>query len=164
MRRMEEVLNMPLVTVQEGTRLGRITGAELDTAGGWVRYLRFRGEGRGPGGMLPWIAVQNVGTDAVTVTSTSEVIPSLRQEDQDRLASHIGDRPVVTESGTELGRVVDYTFDVETGKVETYLVEAGGFLGRLSGRTYEFPHAAVRAFGKDAIVVADEVVPAERAA
>ena len=74
-----------------------------------------------------------------------------------RGAPDVRDRPVMTESGTRLGRVTDYDVDEASGRVERYHVATGGFFGRLTHREIAFPPAAVRAFGPDAIVVADEV-------
>lgn len=163
MRRIEEILKMPIITVQEGTRLGTVNGAELDMTEGRVAYLRYRGEGRTSEGLIPWSAVRSVGGDTVTVTSAAEVLQSLRPQEQETLSEYVGDRPVVTESGVQIGTVSSYAFDEETGRILSYSVERRGLIGRLTNRGYEFPHSAILAFGKDAIVVADEVIPEEAA-
>ncbi len=163
MRRIEEILKMPIITVQEGTRLGTVSGAELDMTEGRVAYIRYRGEGRNPEGLIPWSAIRSIGGDTLTVTSASEVLQSLRPQERETLAEYVGDRPVVTEGGTRIGTVSSYAIDEETGRILSYHVEQGGLIARLTNRGYEFPHEAIRAFGKDAIVVAEEVIPEEAA-
>jgi sporulation protein YlmC with PRC-barrel domain len=156
-KRIEELLGMPIVTLEEGTRLGRLKGVEVDTIDGRIRYLRLDGEGHRAEAVIPWDAVRAIGGDAITVESKDSVKETVLAADRDRLSSYVGDRPVVTESGNRLGTVTSYEVDERNGVIGAYHVAAGGIFGRLTGNEIVFPHAAVRTFGKDAIIVADEV-------
>jgi uncharacterized protein YrrD len=150
--------------VDEGQRLGRVSGVEYDPERGRIAYLKFEGEGR-KNGLIPWQALRAVGADAVTVQGLGSVQSGVAPSERDCLTPHLGDRPVVTESGERLGSITAYDFDEQTGEVRRFHIATGGLLGRLTGRELAFPPEAVRTFGKDAIIVADSVAhPREKAA
>jgi sporulation protein YlmC with PRC-barrel domain len=122
-----------------------------------VTRLHFDGADTRADGALPWELVRAVGADAVTVESLEQVQGVPPGDDRARGAADVRNRPVITESGTRLGRVTDYDVDETSGRIERYHVATGGLFGRLTHQEISFPPAAVRAFGPDAIVVADEV-------
>lgn len=157
MKSIGDLLGMPIVALDQGTRMGKVNGAEVDAREGRLRYLHFDGEGGRADGVIPWEAVRAVGTDAITIESTSAARESLAHADRDCLTPHVGDRPVVTESGTRLGTVHTYDVDEVTGQVLVYHIHTGGLIGRLTRRELRFTHDQIRTFGKDAIIVADEV-------
>jgi uncharacterized protein YrrD len=152
-----DLLGMPVVTIQEGIRLGTIKGVELDATEGRVAYLHLDGARTRADGVLPWETVRSVGVDAITVESLAAVQEAIPATARDRLTPDVRDRPVMTESGTHLGKVTGYDVDEATGRIERYHVATGGFFGRLTHRELSFAGDAVRVFGQDAIVVADDV-------
>ena len=156
MKRIEEILGMPMVTVQEGLRLGKLSGVEVDTRDGRLRYLHFDGASNRAAGVVPWEAVRSIGTDAVTVESKALALETIPMAEREFLSPHVGDRPVMTESGKQLGKVSSYTVDESTGLIDRYYVASGGILG-IGSHQVRFTHAAVRSFGKDAIIVSDEI-------
>jgi uncharacterized protein YrrD len=156
MKSIHDLLGMPLVTVGEGVRLGKLQGVAVDTAEGRIRYLCFDGAETRSDGVLPWEAVRTVGKDAITIDSLESVQETLPAADRDQVSLHLGDRPVVTEGGNRLGKVVGYDVDEVTGRVETYHVSTGGFFGRLVNSERTFSRSEVRTIGQDAIIVAEE--------
>lgn len=148
---------MSVLTLDEGIRLGKLKGLELDFAKGQIEYLHFDGSGNRPDGLIPWSAVRSVGEDAITIESAAAVRQTLGAVERERLTSHVGDRPVLTETGIRVGTITNYEVDAQLGRIVNYEVSTGGFLGHLTGRHLTFPHAAIRTFGKDAIIVSDEV-------
>ncbi|HEY3282496.1 MAG TPA: PRC-barrel domain-containing protein [Armatimonadota bacterium] len=161
MKTLHDLLGMPLMTVQEGLRLGTLKGLEFAAADGRVRYLHFVGAETRADGVLPWASVRSVGTDAITVDSVSSVLEAVPPSKQPgEVTADVHDRPVITEGGTHLGKVTDYDINEVTGRIERYRVATGGFVGRLTHSEIAFPHDAVRAFGQDAVIVADDVNPA----
>ena len=156
MKSIHNLLGMAVVTIQEGIRLGTVKGVELDATAGRIAYLHVHGAETRADGVLPWESVRTVGADAITVESLAVVQEAIPAAERDRVTPDVGDRPVMTESGTHLGRVTGYDVDETTGRIERYHVATGGFIGRLTHREISFPPAAVRAFGPDAMVVADE--------
>lgn len=156
MRTIDQLLDMPIVTVEEGQKLGSLKGVEIDTSEGRIRYLHLKGAGRADGA-IPWQAVRSVGSDAITVESKTAVMETVPTNERDALTSYVGDRSVVTESGERLGSIKSYDVDETSGEIRMYHVGTGGVLGRLTGREIRFPHHAVRTFGDDAIIVSDWV-------
>jgi uncharacterized protein YrrD len=161
--RIHEFIGMPVVALDDGVRLGTVRGVELDMSAGGIRYVRIRGEGRRGESVVPWSALHSVGRDAVTIESSSALLETIPGADRDSVIPHLGDRPVVTESGDRIGRLDDYEFDPQTGAILTYHLAPQGLLGRITGHRLQFPHASVRTVGADAIIVSDDVLPAEAA-
>lgn len=157
MKTIHDLVGMPLVTVAEGLRLGALNGVEFHAAGGQVRYLLFKGAETRADGVVPWSAVRSVGSDAITVESLATVLDAIPPEERDELTPDVRDRPVLTESGTRLGTITGYDVDETSGRIARYHVATGGLIGRLTRQELSFTQDAIRAFGRDAIVVADEV-------
>jgi uncharacterized protein YrrD len=107
--------------------------------------------------VLAWASVRSVGTDAITVESLAAVLEAVPSAEREEVTPDVRDRPVMTESGTRLGKITGYDVDEVTGRIERYHVATGGFLGRLTHSQLSFSQEAVRAFGRDAIIVPDEV-------
>lgn len=155
MRPIEKLLDLPVVTVQEGRRLGTLAGVEIDPAEARVAYLRLHPEGhRGPT-VIPWRAVQSIGPDVILIESEALLLQEVPANLRNQLTPHVGDRPVLTENGDHLGKVTSYDVDETTGVIARYRI--GGFLAQLRGNTAEFPPSAIRTFGRDAIIVESAV-------
>ena len=157
MKSIQDLLGMPILTVHEGIRLGTLKGVEFEATEGRIRYLHFDGAETRADGVLPWAAVRAVGKDAITVESLADVLEAVPTSDREAVTPDVRNRPVVTESGTRLGKVTGYDVDEATGRIARYHVATGGFVGRLTHRELSFTQDAIRAFGRDAIMVADEV-------
>lgn len=154
---------MPVVAVDRGVRLGTVQGVELDPHLGRLHYLRVKAEDHRPDGVIAWENLRSIGRDAVTVDAPLVLQETIPGADCDRMISQFGDRAVVTEGGTRIGHVTSYEFEPVTGQITNYHVSRAGLVNRLIGRDVEFPQAAVRSVGADAVVVADEVLPAKAA-
>lgn len=163
MKTMHELLGAPLVTVAEGIRLGTVKAVEFDDAEGQIRYLHVDGAESRADGVVPWQAVRSVGADAITVASQGDMLEGIPNADRESCTADVRNRPVITESGTQLGTVTEYDVDETTGRIDRYHVATGGLLGRLTHREHTFSRGAVRAFGRDAIMVVDAVGQAEAA-
>lgn len=161
--RIQELLSMPVVAIDSGVRLGVVQGVELDPQLGQLRYLRIDSADRRPDAVIPWTALRSIGRDAVTVESPLALQETIPGEECDRMIAHFGNRPVVTESGTRIGQITSYEFDPVSGAIGNYHVALSGLVNRLIGRDVEFPHAAVRSVGADAMIVSDQVLPVKAA-
>lgn len=159
MRPIQKLLDMPIVTVHEGTRLGTLRGVEVAMDEGRILYLRVNQQDSRTDGVISWESVHSVGSDVIMVDSAGSLRETLPAADADRVTQLVGDRPVVTESGSRLGTVSSYDVDEQTGRIEQYRVSAGGLLASLTHSTITFPHTAIRTFGRDAMVVSDAVAP-----
>lgn len=157
MKRIEDLLGMPILTVAEGRRIGRLKGVEIDTEAARIAYLRFDSEGSRADGVIPWNGVRAVGSDAITIESIGAVQETVAHADLPRLTSLVGDRAVVTESGHRVGTISGYDVDELTGRILRYHVPNGGLLGRLTGKDLAFSPDEIVSFGRDAIVVSNRV-------
>jgi sporulation protein YlmC with PRC-barrel domain len=163
-KRIDDLLGMPIVTVAEGRRVGRLKGVEIDVTQGALAYLRFDAEGSRADGVVPWNAVRSIGADAITIEALGAVQETVPHAVLPNLTSHVSDRPVVTESGTRLGTINTYDVDEVSGRILWFHVPNGGLLARLSGKDLAFGLNDIVSFGRDAIVVSDRVCAEEKAA
>lgn len=157
MKTIQELLGAPLVTIREGIRVGTLKAVDFAPADGRIRYLHFAGAETRADGVVPWASVRALGADAITIESLADVLDAVPAAEREEVTPDVRDRPVITESGTRLGKVTGYDLDKATGRIERYHIATGGFLGRLTHQELTIPRDAVRAFGRDAIVVADAV-------
>jgi len=110
--------------------------------------------------VVPWARLHSVGADAVTVDSHDALLKGVPPAERDGLTPHVGDRPVLTESGTRIGQITSYELDEKTGHLQRFHINTGGILGRLTHSEVVFGRGEIRSFGKDAILVADSVLGA----
>jgi sporulation protein YlmC with PRC-barrel domain len=158
----EKLLGMPAVTIRDGRRLGTLEGVEIDPATSRIAYLRLERPSRREPVLVPWEAVQSVGTDVILIASEAALLHEVPEADRPHLTPHVGDRPVVSVSGDKLGSISSYDVDEATGAIVRYRI--GGLLAGLFGSSVTFPPAAIRTFGRDAILVDDAVVSGTRRA
>ena len=76
MKAFHDLIGMPLVTLDEGKRLGKLRGLDFDGASGRVQGLYFAGDDGQPDGMVPWSAVRSLGRDAVTISPRQPCRPA----------------------------------------------------------------------------------------
>jgi uncharacterized protein YrrD len=146
---------MPVVTADEGTRIGIVEGVEIDPPAARIAYLRVNQSGPGGHSVLPWREIQSVGQDVVVIRSATALQREVPASQRSLLTPHVGDRPVVTASGDRLGRVNSYEVDEMTGAIGRYRIT--GLLATLSGSAVTFPPESILTFGRDAIIVEDAV-------
>lgn len=152
MRKIEDLLGMPVLSTAEGRRLGKVEGVELAPQEGHVCYLCLKPEDHDAGRLIPWSEIDSIGQDVVLVRSAGGLVKTIPASEETGLASHVGDRPVLTAAGEKLGHILSYTFDEKTGQVEQYQVGTPGVLG-FGGHLVEIAPADIRTFGHDAIIV-----------
>ena len=154
-----ELLGRPVISVQEGSNLGGVSGVVFDPTSRRVVYLRVGGGLLRAGKLAPFGAIRSIGPHAVTLESAAAMVEQLNQSERASYTEHLGDRPVVSESGSRMGHVTDYQLDTTTGQVMRFCVKAdpGTFLQGLigGGQVGEIPAEQVTSIGHDAIVVAD---------
>jgi uncharacterized protein YrrD len=151
---------MPVVSGESGSRLGTLEGVEIDPAAARIVYLRLDRPGRHAPSVLPWTAIQSVGSDVILVDGESSLQQEVSPVQRPLLTPHVGDRPVVTECGDRLGTISSYDVEETTGAIRSYRI--GGLLKGLFHSSVTFPPEAIRTFGRDAIIVDDAVAPGHR--
>ncbi len=160
MARYEHIKGLPVVTMAEGKRVGRVDDLVVDPDRKAVSWLRLHSGGM-LGGKRLWVAVEAVhslGADAVTINAEADVRDSADAPEADTLTNAgraiIGNN-VVTENGEALGVVSDYEFAPDTF-VLTHLFVPSGI--SILGQFLTIPGDKILTIGQDVIVVAPEVV------
>ena len=122
MRRGKEVLNLPIITRDNGAKVGKVEDLILDQAcsrvlglladeGGWVSSARVIG----------WASILVVGLDAVIIDAETSVkkaaeLPEMSEVLGRRYVLHGLD--LQTTEGKSLGRIEEFYFDPQTGVVQ----------------------------------------------
>jgi uncharacterized protein YrrD len=155
MARYEHVKGLPVVTMAEGKKIGKVDDVLIDPDGKGVAWLRLHSGGilGGDRWWVPARAMHGIGEDAVTITSEADVLaPADAPEAEDlvRLKRTIIGNKVVTESGEHLGEVRDYEFAPDTFAL-TYLFVPPSM--SLFGEFLTISADKVLTIGEDAIVV-----------
>ncbi|NLG36362.1 MAG: hypothetical protein GX549_00005 [Clostridiales bacterium] len=125
MRKARELIDMPILFLQEGLDTAGIRTLAVDPETLQTRYLAISdGSWYGPMALVPFEKVMAIGPDLVTVrtvedTDRSTDIPTLQQ-----LTPVWGIR-AVDDMGAIRGRVQDFIIDERTGRVDAFLLEDG---------------------------------------
>jgi sporulation protein YlmC with PRC-barrel domain len=143
----EELKDKPVVSVAEGTELGKVHDLLLDGS-----YLQIAALVIGGGGLfgghkqaIAYEAVRGIGPDAIMVRDR-EAVEEVRDDSAFAPLPGLGDlhQEIMSESGIRLGRVEDAEFDPQTGRLtQLRLVPVEGGKGQ---------HDDAFAIGRDDIV------------
>ena len=155
-----ELTGLAVVTLAGGERLGRVADVVFHAATGRITgFLVDTGGLFGKPRFLPAGQAQSLGADALTVPGADVLLEtSPAQTDPDEIDGKTLDgRPVLNESGTVLGKVSDTLVDDQQMRVS--LVLATGLLDNVLHGKPNLPVTAIKAIGKDSIVVPDSYDP-----
>ncbi|SFG99575.1 Uncharacterized protein YrrD, contains PRC-barrel domain [Desulfotomaculum arcticum] len=161
MRKSKQFLNLPVISLEEGTQIGLIKGLIVNPASkkvialavdqkGWFNDQKF----------IPYGKIHSVGDDAVTVNhsaivqkgnSLSEIIGLVKEK------NNINGVRIITENGTMLGQVDDYYVNLASGDIVGMEFGGGYLSGVYSGSAFlDIDH--VLTIGKEMIVCTDEAM------
>ena len=146
--------SMAIVSVTEGSRLGRVDDLLIDTAKRQVVALQASDQGRRF--IVPFPLVQNIGKDAITVES-SQVTQVEGQGGQAAGVLRLDEflkLKVVDDSGTFLGTVSQVSIEPANGQLISLDAHKGGLLG-LGGTTTTVAAEQLRAIGAEIVTVAN---------
>lgn len=146
---------LAIVSIAEGTKLGRVEDVLVDPQTWGVAALLVSGDGQTF--VIPFEKIAHIGVDAVTVES-SQVTQIESAGDAISGLPGLGQLTrlkVVDEAGTLVGMVAGIDIDGTTGRVLSLLVHKGGVMG--IGRTATtLGVEAIRGVGADLITVATD--------
>lgn len=159
MLKSKKFIGMPVISLEEGQRIGKIkelvinpttkvVAALLIEQKGWFKDQKF----------IPYSKVCSVGNDAITVEQNSSVqkgtsLPEIMQLTKDKYI--IVDCKVIAENGTVLGMTEEYFVDAISGEI-VGLEISGSFINSfLSGRAF-LDVALIRTIGKELIVTSND--------
>lgn len=146
---------MAIVSIQEGTKLGRVEQPLLDLTARRVAALQVRGESGTF--IVRFDEVQSVGTDAITVASSAAThTPSVGGgADELRDLDELGKLKVVDHAGTFLGTVSHVEIDPASGEITQLEAHKGGMLG-MGGTTTPIDARAIVSVGPELLTVNTE--------
>jgi len=145
-----EILNLPIISISEGRELGMSKTLLIDAKNGAVAAITIEDEDWYRGvKLLPYSSVIAIGHDAVTITSSENILTLEDASDYEPMLDAnirvIGTK-AITKSGTIQGKVTEI-FIGEGGKVEKCEVTAS------DGSTSEISSDQVSIFGKQVTVI-----------
>jgi len=143
---------MAIVSITEGTRLGRVDDLWIDIATRTVAALQCSDQGKRF--IVPFQLVRNVGKDAITVEN-SQVTQVDGQNGLTPGTVRLDDflkLKVVDESGAFIGNVNQVDVDVLNGQLLSINAHKGGVLG-LGGTTTAIPAEQIHAIGQELVTV-----------
>ena len=150
-----ELMGTQVITRDTGRRLGVVGEVIVDIDGREVVALGLRDNPltRFLPGLPRWMLldrIRQVG-DVILVDSVDSLSESFNPERYSRVINC----QVITESGQQLGRVLGFSFDIETGELTTLVMGALGvpLLGEGVLSTWEIPVGEIVSSGADRIIV-----------
>ncbi len=161
-RRGKDLIGMPVITVQEGRRLGEATALLIRRDDATVAAIRI-GSQLAPGPAVPFGNLRLVGVDAILVDSAAALEPALPTEAVQALDDDVTGRAVITVSGERIGTISGFWVNTADGRITAYRVHPdAGLLSRLTNLlhhdTFEVSASQTQALGKAALIVLDAVV------
>jgi len=149
----DKLKGMAIVSVSEGSRLGRVDDVLINTSGIQIGALKIAHDGQQF--MIPFNLIKSIGSDAITVESSQ-----VTQAEGSAAGAMVSLRDfkklkMVDESGTLLGMLSSVDFDQQSGKLVQLSVHKGGMLG-LGGTTTAVDTSQVRGIGREVVTVSAE--------
>ncbi|AIF52266.1 PRC-barrel domain-containing protein [Pelosinus sp. UFO1] len=154
MKKNSEILGLPVISITEGSELGRVKCLVINAAKGAVAAMVIEDDNWYKVGakLLPFAAVIGVGDNAITVENSSSIVPIAHDQEIEKLLDAnvkvIGAK-VLTQRGGFQGRVSEYSVD-ETGKIGSCQIEGpNGEVDQIQGQ-------CIRTFGKEILIISDD--------
>lgn len=161
MKKSADILRLPVISISEGKQVGTVKDLVIDASQGAVVALVVDDGSWYLGAkVLPFNAITGLGESAVTVESTSNLIPvsTLPRIEQLMAAGVkvIGTR-TLTRAGQMGGKVVEISID-ENGRINTCEVEES------IGERILISVQQIVTFGKDVLIISESIEPSGRGA
>lgn len=161
-RRLSRLIGFPIYTLDNGKRIANIKDVIFD--GPNNKLLAFTVEKRGVFSphryILTFDKVKSLGLNAVMVDNDGVFVKEKSAPDLSKALkgnSEILGKRVLTESGVNLGNIVEILINSDTGQAISYEVSSGISKDIGSGRNYIEAPKTVE-IGKDAMIVSNEVL------
>ena len=153
-----DIKDMTIVSLQEGTKLGRVEQPLFDLAARQLGALQVKGEDGTF--ILPFAQIQHIGSDAITVTSSQVTqTPSSGGATDTLLDLQALKRlKIVDQAGTFLGTLNDVDVDPVSGQITKLVAHKGGLLG-LGGVNTPIASTAIVMVGEELLTVTMETEP-----
>lgn len=158
-RRGKDLLGMPVISIEDGRRLGEVTALLVRRENAAVAAVRI-GSQNAPGPAVPFGNLRLVGVDVILIESAAALEPALPTEAIRELDDSVLGRAVLTVSGERIGTISGFGVNIADGRIATYRVHPEvGLLARLGHllrhETFEVSAEQVQALGTAALLVMD---------
>ena len=167
-RKGRELLGMPVYSVQEGMRLGEVAALLLRRSDSVVSAVNISSGWTHGTWTLPFHKLRTVGIDIILVDSEAILRETLSVDAIRELDTGLSGRPVITQSGEQVGTILGFLVNTNTGAIEAYRVKPeSGMLAKLAAtvldRGLEIPVSLVQSVGPNALIVSDAAARTEPA-
>ncbi|HAU31305.1 MAG: hypothetical protein XD78_1226 [Desulfotomaculum sp. 46_296] len=159
MRKSKHLINLPVISLQEGQRIGKVKGLVVDPSRKSVAALILEEKGLfKEQKFIPFSNVHSVGENAVTVERGAIVqkgatLPEIVKYYKDKI-DVIGSR-IVMENGTIIGQVNEYFIEIQDGKIAGLEISTGIINDLMEGKAY-LNSDFIRTLGKHVTVCTDD--------
>src|SRR5579871_1557473 len=131
-RRGKDLIGMPVITLQEGRKIGEVTALLVRREDTTVAAVRI-GSQLAPGPAVPFGNLRLVGIDAILVDSAASLEPALPTEVVRELDDAVIGRAVLTASGERIGTISGFWVNTADGQIAAYRVHPeASLLSRLA--------------------------------
>ncbi|MBC9784185.1 PRC-barrel domain-containing protein [Heliobacterium chlorum] len=157
----KSLLTRPIVSLDEGKKLGAVRGLIVDPEALEVVALQVDQKGLfREQKIIPYSKVHSIGEAAIVIDRASQVqrvtnLPHLFQLMKDKIGI-IGSK-VLTTVGQKVGIVEEYYFDEKTGKLLTLEIRGHFGEGWFNGKA-ALPAAAVRTISQEMVLVYEDAI------
>lgn len=150
MKKSEEILGLPIISITEGRELGESKSLLIDAKNGTVAAITIEDEDWYRGvKLLPYSSVIAIGSDAVTITNSENILTLEDAGDYETMLDanvRIIGTKAITKTGTIQGKVTEI-FVGDGGKVEKCEIAAP------DGSTSEISADDISIFGKQVTII-----------
>jgi sporulation protein YlmC with PRC-barrel domain len=144
--------DMPVVSMADGTQVGKVADVLLDAASLHVVALLLSAHSGQM--LLPFEAIRSIGTDAITIDSAAATqgLTGRPAPEGTYGLSDVNGLSAVNGEGTVLGAVKELEIEPAGGRLIELVVHRGGVLG-LGGTSTSVPASAIRGIGAKLVTV-----------
>ena len=150
MKKRREVINLPVIDLNQGKMLGRVVELAVNTENRKIEALEIgeRALLKTKTVLLPFNLIHSIGSDAVTVSLNNDTAADSQAESKPETGRRLTDMKVITVDGTLLGSVADYSFSLNDASLADLYIYMDKPRNQLV-----IPVETVENFGQDFIIV-----------
>lgn len=154
-----DIIGRPVVVREGGLRVGRVRDLVVDSSGNQVMaFILVEGLFKSTK-VAPWAELATIGPDVLILNKPGSVL-NVRKAQDIKLAMESGGNikglKLQTTSGKQLGKMEDFHFDEQTGRIVGYELSGGKIADTFGGRAF-LPMPVSIELGKDVAFIAPDV-------
>lgn len=161
MRKGKDFIGKTIVAYDSGKKINSIKDLIFDQSdNSLLGFLIEEGSLFSDPKVLPLAQVKALGNDAAIVPSRSAIAPARNYPNIQQILEHnniLNGTRIMTTDGRDLGKLVDFYFDENTGAIEGYETSGGLFADAYSGRSF-VPAFQTLKIGEDVAFVPAETI------